>query len=85
MKGSGYKEDTKIRVAHFPFAALNSRIVKRRRTRKRSLSKIKAKKKTNTKLMKNKRKKACTTVKRLESIAKRRKNSKKHNVSDIFS
>lgn len=41
MKGSGYKADTKMHVAHFSFAKLNARIVKRRRLHKKSLSKIK--------------------------------------------
>lgn len=88
MKGSGYKADAKMHVAHFPFAGHDKRIVKRRRASKRSSSKIKTrkKKKKNTKSTKNKRtRKTRATVKRLKTSTKRRKIGKKRTVSDIFS
>lgn len=94
MKGSGYKSDAKIHVAQFPFGGLNTHFAKstkterkRRRSSKKSLSKIKArgKKRTNTKSSKDKRKKSRATVKRLKTTAKRRKIGKKRTVSDIFS
>lgn len=94
MKGSGYKSAAKMHVAQFPLTGLNTRFVEsttassnRRRSNKKSLSKNKSRKKkrTNTKSSKNKRRKNRTSVKRLNTSAKRRKAGKKRSVSDIFS
>jgi len=95
MKGTGYKSDAKMRVAQFPSRSLNTRFVKsaatdkrRRRTSKKSLSKIgsRKKKRTSSKKSKDKSKKPRrASVKRLKTGAKQRKIGKKRTVSDIFS
>jgi hypothetical protein len=95
MRGTGYKSDAKMRVAQFPLGSRNTRFVKsaaankqRRRTSKKSSSKIESRgrKRTNLKKSKDKSKKPRrATVKRLKTSAKQRKIVKKRSVSDIFS